>query len=97
VLLSAHDPHDVEELRARGADHVLQPYEAAAANAVTSLTATLGRATRRCRDAESTVTGRTRAPPSQCRRVPRLRPRSAPHDQPASARSSLADAAVIRH
>jgi Kef-type K+ transport system membrane component KefB len=30
VLLSAHDPEDAEALRARGAHHVLQPYEAAA-------------------------------------------------------------------
>jgi Kef-type K+ transport system membrane component KefB len=44
VLLSAHDPHDVKELLARGADHVLRPYEAAAAGAVASLTATLGTA-----------------------------------------------------
>ena len=42
VLLSAHDAEEAEDLLARGAHHVLQPYEAAAADAVASITATLG-------------------------------------------------------
>ena len=41
VALSAHAPEDAEELRARGAAHVLRPYEAAAAEAVASISAEL--------------------------------------------------------
>ena len=37
VLLSAHDAHDAESLLARGAHHVLRPYEAAAGHALASL------------------------------------------------------------
>ena len=37
VALSAHHPEDADELRARGADYVLQPYEAAAAEAIAAL------------------------------------------------------------
>jgi Kef-type K+ transport system membrane component KefB len=40
VLLSAHDPEDAEDLLARGAHRVLRPYEAAARQAVASLTPT---------------------------------------------------------
>jgi Kef-type K+ transport system membrane component KefB len=39
VVLSAHDARDAAQLRARGAHHVLRPYEAAAAEAVTAMTA----------------------------------------------------------
>ena len=38
VMLSAHDRADAENLRARGADHVLRPYEAAAAEVLAQLT-----------------------------------------------------------
>jgi Kef-type K+ transport system membrane component KefB len=38
LVLSAHHAEDAEELRALGADHVLRPYEAAAAEAVAALT-----------------------------------------------------------
>jgi voltage-gated potassium channel Kch len=37
VLLSAHDREDAETLLERGAHHVLQPYEAAAASALASV------------------------------------------------------------
>ena len=40
VVLSAHHPEDAEELRACGAHDVLRPYEAAATEAVTTLTTT---------------------------------------------------------
>ena len=40
VALSAHHAEDALELRALGAHHVLRPYEAAAADAVASLTNT---------------------------------------------------------
>ncbi len=49
VALSAHRPEDAEELRTRGAHHVLRPYEAAAADALATLTATLSTS----RDGES--------------------------------------------
>ena len=42
VALSAHNAHDAQELQAHGAHYVLRPYEAAAAEAVASLTSTLG-------------------------------------------------------
>jgi voltage-gated potassium channel Kch len=42
VLLSAHDQQDAKDLVARGAHHVLRPYEAAAADAVASLSSTSG-------------------------------------------------------
>ena len=38
VALSAHRPSDAEALRARGADLVMRPYQAAAAYAATTLT-----------------------------------------------------------
>ena len=41
VALSAHRPEDADELLTRGAHHVLRPYEAAAADALAMLTATL--------------------------------------------------------
>ena len=41
VALSAHRPEEADELRTRGAHHVLRPYEAAAADALAMLTATL--------------------------------------------------------
>lgn len=37
VLLSAHREEDAEERRARGAHHVLRPYEAASEQAVAAL------------------------------------------------------------
>ena len=43
VALSAHHAHVDEELRARGADYVLRPYEAAAAVAAATLSSSLGR------------------------------------------------------
>jgi Kef-type K+ transport system membrane component KefB len=41
VALSSHRPEEADELRTRGAHHVLRPYEAAAADALAMLTATL--------------------------------------------------------
>jgi Trk K+ transport system NAD-binding subunit len=42
VVLTAHDARDAAQLRARGAHHVLRPYEAAAAEAVAQLTSAAG-------------------------------------------------------
>jgi hypothetical protein len=38
TILTAHEAEDADLLRARGAHHVLQPYEAVAAAAVVALT-----------------------------------------------------------
>ena len=43
IVLTAHDARDAERLRARGAHHVLRPYETAAAEAVDALTRGRGR------------------------------------------------------
>ena len=70
VLLSAHDAEDAENLLARGAHHVLRPYEAAAADAVTSITSTFGTAAEGAPSPAAVIERPQREPPREEGRPP---------------------------